>query len=52
MIEVSFGGWNFPSRRIADDRVVTLDGLTPGLQLPASKPTERFQPVIGADQPE
>ena len=33
---VSFGGWNFPRRRVVDDHVGTRDGLTPVLQLPAS----------------
>ena len=36
MTLVSFGGWNFP-RRVVDDHVGTRDGLTPVLQLPASK---------------
>ena len=45
MTLVSFGGWNFPRRRVVDDHVGTL-------QLPASKLVERFQPVLGAVQPE
>ena len=45
MTLVSFGGWNFPRRRVVDDRVGTRDGLTPVLQLLASKLVERFQPV-------
>ena len=49
---VSFGGWNFPRRRVVDDHVGTRDGLIPVLQLPASKLVERFQPVLGAVQPE
>ena len=49
---VSFGGWNFPRRRVVDDHIGTRDGLTPVLQLPASKLGERFQPVLGAVQPE
>ena len=36
MTLVSFGGWNFPRRRVVDDRVGTRDGLTPVLQLPAA----------------
>ena len=52
MTLVSFSGWNFPRRRLVDDRVGTHDGLTPELQLPASKLVERFQPVLGAVQPE
>ena len=52
MALVSFGGWNFPQRHVVDDRVGTRDGLTPELQLPASKLVERFQPVLGAVQPE
>ena len=52
MTLVSFGGWNFPRRRVVDDHVGTRDGLTPVLQLPASKLVERFQPVLGAVQPE
>ena len=52
MTLVSFGGWNFPRRRVVDDRVGTHDGLTPGLQLPASKLVEQFQPVLRAVQPE
>ena len=47
---VSFGGWNFPRRRVVDDHVGTRDGRTPALQLPASKLVERFQPVLGAVQ--
>ena len=37
---------------VSDDRDGTRDGLTPELQLPASKLVERLQPVMGADQPE
>ena len=37
---------------IVDDRVGTRDGLTPGLQLPASELVERSHPVLGAGQPE
>ena len=43
---------DFPWRRVADDREGTRDGLTPEFPLPASKLVERFQPVLGADQPE
>ena len=52
MTSVSFDGWNFPLHRVVDDRVGSRDGLTPGLQLHASKLVERSQPVLGADQPE
>ena len=52
MTLVSFGGLNVPRRRVVDDRVGTRDGPTPVLQLPASKLVERFQPVLGAVQPE
>ena len=52
MTLVSFGGWNFPQRRVLDDRVGTRDSLTPELQLPSSKLMQRFQPVLGAVQPE
>ena len=52
MTLVSFGGWNFPRRCVVDDRVGTRDGLAPVLQLLASKLVERFQPVLGAVQPE
>ena len=46
MTLVSFGGWNFPRRRVVDDCVGTRDGLTPELHLLASKLVERFQPVL------
>ena len=32
----SFGGWNFPRRRVVDDHVGTRDGATPELQLSAA----------------
>ena len=35
---------------VADYRVDTRDGRTPGLQLPASELVERFQPVLGVDR--
>ena len=43
---------DFPRRRVVDDRVDTRDGVTAELQLPASKLVERFQPELGAAQPE
>ena len=49
---MTFGGWNFPWRRVVDDRVGMRDGLTQGLQLPASELVERSQPILGAGQPE
>ena len=49
MTLVSFGGWNFPRRRVVGDHVGTRDGLTPVLRLPASKLVERSQPDLGAE---
>ena len=46
MTLVSFGGWNFPRRRVVDDRVGTRDGLTPELHLPASKLMELFVSAV------